>query len=188
MIWEKLWWHRSNVLLDHAPLPDRCQSMNVVLSKSWYSSLTNRVQSWYSYRHDGQLSEPYEIHAEKSPTRIWIISQIVSGACKPTYELKQLEERDKYCWYVAMFVRRPVQTIFVAISNQHTALEALIEAVSHYTNQNCSKSMLLVAIPITRAWASPFLVISTSVCLSWMDRQLTVNHFRLLFCVFSVMR
>jgi len=27
-----------------------------------------------------------------------------------------------------------------------------------------------------------------SVCLSWMDRQLTVNHFRLLFCAFCVMR
>ena len=26
-----------------------------------------------------------------------------------------------------------------------------------------------------------------SVCLSWMDRQLTVNHFRLLFCALCVM-
>jgi len=41
------------------------------------------------------------------------------------------------------------------------------------------------------AWASPFLVISmwtSSVCLSWMDRQFTVNHFPLLFCAFCIMR
>jgi len=44
-------------------------------------------------------------------------------------------------------------------------------------------------------WASAFLVISTwtssvclSVCQSIMDRQLTVNHFRLLFCAFCVVR
>ena len=32
------------------------------------------------------------------------------------------------------------------------------------------------------------LSVCLSVCLSWMDRQLTVNHFRLLFFVFYVMR
>jgi len=46
-------------------------------------------------------------------------------------------------------------------------------------------------IKIGQVWASPFLVISmwtSSVCLSVCHgRQLTVNHFRLLFCAFCVM-
>jgi len=32
------------------------------------------------------------------------------------------------------------------------------------------------------------LSVCLSVCLSWIDRQLTVNHFRLLFCTFCVVR